>query len=104
MISMVVLVVGIPLTFAIFMLQHEGRNLFYELQRQVFSGHLDVPQFIRDLPIIGKEAQGAALAEPALPGPAWIGLAVTTATAESAAPPRSIRGPPSGARAPPVLS
>lgn len=55
MISMVVLVVGIPLTFAIFMLQHEGRNLFYELQRQVFSGHLDVPQFIRDLPIIGKE-------------------------------------------------
>ena len=55
MVSMVVLVVGIPLTFAIFMLQHEGRNLFYELQRQVFSGHLDVPQFIRDLPIIGKE-------------------------------------------------
>lgn len=55
MISMVVLVVGIPLTFAIFMLQHEGRNLFYELQKQVFSGHLDVPQFIRDLPIIGKE-------------------------------------------------
>ena len=55
MISMVVLVVGIPLIFAIFMLQHEGRNLFYELQRQVFSGHLDVPQFIRDLPIIGKE-------------------------------------------------
>ena len=55
MISMVVLVVGIPLTFAIFMLQHEGRNLFYGLQRQVFSGHLDVPQFIRDLPIIGKE-------------------------------------------------
>ena len=55
MISMVVLVVGIPLTFAICMLQHEGRNLFYELQRQVFSGHLDVPQFIRDLPIIGKE-------------------------------------------------
>jgi len=55
MISMVVLVVGIPVTFAIFMLQHEGRNLFYELQRQVFSGHLDVPQFIRDLPIIGKE-------------------------------------------------
>jgi len=55
MISMVILVVGIPLTFAIFMLQHEGRSLFYELQKQVFSGHLDVPQFIRDLPFIGKE-------------------------------------------------
>lgn len=55
MISMVILVVGVPLTFAIFMLQHEGRSLFYELQKQVFSGHLDVPQFIRDLPFIGKE-------------------------------------------------
>ena len=55
MISLIILLIGIPLTFGIFMLQHEGRNLFYELQRQVFSGHLDVPQFIRDLPIIGKE-------------------------------------------------
>lgn len=48
--------------------------------------------------------QGAALAAPALPGPAWIGLAVTAAVAESAAPPHSIRGPPSGARAPPAFS
>ncbi len=55
MISLVVLIIGIPLTFAIFMLQHEGRNLYYELQKQVFSGHLNVPQFVRDLPIIGKE-------------------------------------------------
>ena len=55
MISCMVLVIGIPLTFAIFLLQHEGRNLYYELQRQVFSGHIDVPDFIRNLPIIGKE-------------------------------------------------
>lgn len=55
MMLMVTLVVGIPLTFAIFLLQHEGRNLYYELQKQVFSGHLNVPDFIRDLPIIGKE-------------------------------------------------
>ncbi len=48
--------------------------------------------------------QGAALAEPALPGPAWTGVAVTAAAAESAAPPHGIRGPPSGPRAPPVLS
>ena len=41
--------------FAIFMLQHEGRNLYMELQRQVFSGHLNVPDFIRGLPIVGKE-------------------------------------------------
>ena len=55
MMLLVTLVVGIPFTFAIFILQHEGRNLYYELQKQVFSGHLDVPDFIRNLPIIGKE-------------------------------------------------
>ena len=55
MLLVVILVVGIPLTFAIFILQHEGRNLYYELQKQVFSGHVNVPNFIRDLPIIGKE-------------------------------------------------
>lgn len=55
MMILVTLVVGIPLTFAIFILQHEGRNLYYELQKQVFSGHLNVPDFIRDLPFVGKE-------------------------------------------------
>ncbi|WP_171407684.1 AI-2E family transporter [Acinetobacter tianfuensis] len=55
MILLVILVVGLPLIFAIFLLQHEGRNLYYELQKQMFSGHLNVPQFIRDLPFIGKE-------------------------------------------------
>ncbi|WP_416718892.1 AI-2E family transporter [Acinetobacter sp. 199] len=55
MMVMVTLVVGIPLTFAIFLLQHEGRSLYYELQKQVFSGHLNVPNFIRDLPLVGKE-------------------------------------------------
>jgi predicted PurR-regulated permease PerM len=55
MISLIILLIGIPLTFGIFMLQHEGRNLYYELQKQVFSGHLNVPQFIRELPFIGKE-------------------------------------------------
>ncbi|WP_347464316.1 AI-2E family transporter [Acinetobacter thermotolerans] len=55
MMLIVTLVVGIPLTFAIFLLQHEGRNLYFELQKQVFSGHLNVPEFIRKLPIVGKE-------------------------------------------------
>ncbi|WP_168370856.1 AI-2E family transporter [Acinetobacter indicus] len=55
MMILVTLVVGIPLTIAIFILQHEGRNLYYELQKQVFSGHLNVPDFIRDLPFVGKE-------------------------------------------------
>lgn len=55
MISLVILVVGVPLICAIFILQHEGRNLYLDLQRQVFSGHLSVPDFIRNLPFIGKE-------------------------------------------------
>lgn len=55
MISIIILVIGVPLTFAVFILQHEGRNLFIELQQQIFSGHLDAPNFVRDLPIVGKE-------------------------------------------------
>lgn len=55
MILSMVLVLGLPIIFAIFMLQHEGRNLYYELQKQVFSGHLNVPDFVRQLPFIGKE-------------------------------------------------
>ena len=55
MILLIILVIGVPLTFGVFMLQHEGRNLLFELQKQFFSGHLDVPDFIRELPIIGKE-------------------------------------------------
>ena len=55
MITIIVLVIGLPLTFAVFILQHEGRNLYFDLQRQFSSGHLSVPDFIRELPIIGKE-------------------------------------------------
>ena len=55
MISFVILVVGVPLICATFILQHEGRNLYLDLQRQVFSGHLSVPDFIKNLPFIGKE-------------------------------------------------
>lgn len=52
---LLMLVVGIPFTFAIFLLQHEGRNLFFDIQRQLASGHLSVPDVIRELPIVGKE-------------------------------------------------
>lgn len=55
MTTALVLVVGLPFTFAIFLIQHEGRNLFFDLQRQLASGHLSVPDVIRDLPIVGKE-------------------------------------------------
>ncbi|HAK16016.1 MAG TPA: AI-2E family transporter, partial [Acinetobacter junii] len=55
MITLVILVIGIPFIFAIFMLQLEGRNLYFNLQKQLFSGHIQVPDFIRNLPIIGKD-------------------------------------------------
>ena len=36
MITLVILVIGIPFIFAIFMLQLEGRNLYFNLQKQLF--------------------------------------------------------------------
>lgn len=55
MILLVIFVVGVPLFFAIFLLQNEGKNLYLSLQKQVFSGNFTVPQFMYDLPFIGAE-------------------------------------------------
>ena len=55
MISMVILVIGVPFICAIFMLQLEGRNLYFNLQRQLFSGHIQIPDFIKNLPVVGKD-------------------------------------------------
>lgn len=57
MLLLIILVIGVPFVFAIFILQHEGRQLFVELQKQLFSGHFTLPQFILDLPVIGKDVQ-----------------------------------------------
>lgn len=56
---LLLLVVGVPLIFAVFILQYEGRHLYYELQKQVFSGHFSLPQFINELPFVGKEIKRA---------------------------------------------
>lgn len=55
MILIIFLVIGIPLTFGIFVVQHEGRALFLELEKQIFSGNLEIPAFIQHLPVIGAE-------------------------------------------------
>lgn len=55
MTTILVLVVGLPITFGVFLLQHEGRNLFFDIQRQLSSGQLTVPEFIQHLPMVGKE-------------------------------------------------
>ena len=55
MISLVILVIGVPFICAIFMLQLEGRNLYFNLQKQLFSGHIQIPTFVRELPVVGKD-------------------------------------------------
>lgn len=57
MTSLVILVIGVPFLCAVFMLQHEGRHLYVELQKQLFSGEVQVPDFIQTLPIIGQDIQ-----------------------------------------------
>ncbi|WP_374990748.1 AI-2E family transporter [Acinetobacter rudis] len=53
MISLVIVVIGVPLVFAIFLLQLEGRNLYFDLHSQLSSGHFQLPTFIAQFPIIG---------------------------------------------------
>ena len=55
MLLLVILVLGLPFIFAIFILQNEGQILYQELQRQIYSGHLSLPKFIQDIPIIGQQ-------------------------------------------------
>lgn len=48
-------VIGVPFIMAIFMVQHEGRDLYLNLQRQIFSGGIVLPDIIKSVPIIGPE-------------------------------------------------
>ncbi|MFT4020327.1 MAG: AI-2E family transporter [Acinetobacter sp.] len=55
MITLIVLVIGIPFISSVVLLQHEGRHLYIELQQQIYSGHVTLPDFILHLPIIGND-------------------------------------------------
>ncbi|MEB3753270.1 AI-2E family transporter [Acinetobacter sp. MD2(2019)] len=57
MLCLMILMLGIPLVFGVMLLQDEGRNLYLQLQQQLFSGHLSVPDFILNLPVIGADIQ-----------------------------------------------
>jgi predicted PurR-regulated permease PerM len=48
-------VIGVPFIMAIFLLQLEGRDLYVNLQRQIFSGGIVLPDFMHNIPIIGPE-------------------------------------------------
>lgn len=52
-----IMVVGIPFMISVFILQHEGRNLYFELQSKILSGKLSIPDFIQNLPIVGNEIE-----------------------------------------------
>ncbi|XID75998.1 AI-2E family transporter [Alkanindiges sp. WGS2144] len=49
------IVIGVPFIMAIFLLQHEGRDLYINLQHQIFSGGIVLPDVIKSVPIIGPE-------------------------------------------------
>lgn len=55
MMILVMLVIGLPLVFAVILLQQEGRNLYLDLHHQLVSGNITIPDFIQSLPIIGTE-------------------------------------------------
>lgn len=55
MLFIIILVIGIPLITSIVILQHEGRLLYIDLERQLLSGNFQVPAMVKDIPFIGKE-------------------------------------------------
>lgn len=57
MLGLITLIIGVPFILAVMILQNEGQHLYIQLQQQLFSGHLTVPDFILQLPIIGQDIQ-----------------------------------------------
>lgn len=55
MLLLITLVIGIPLVLGIVLLQHEGRQLFLELQTKLLSGRIPSPDFLTHLPVVGEE-------------------------------------------------
>ncbi len=51
------LMIGIPLVIGVFILQQEALSLFSTLIYRIKVGYLDVPESIKDLPIIGQQIQ-----------------------------------------------
>lgn len=55
MLILIILLFGVPLISGIFILQQEARYLYLDLQKQLFSGNLTVPDFVKNLPFVGQE-------------------------------------------------
>lgn len=53
----IALIIGIPLVIGIFILQQEALSLISNLVYRIRVGYLDVPDSIKDLPIIGQQVK-----------------------------------------------
>lgn len=53
----ITLIIGIPLVFGLFILQQEAVSLISNLIYRIRVGYLDVPESIKDLPIIGQQVK-----------------------------------------------
>ncbi|MEB3767215.1 AI-2E family transporter [Acinetobacter sp. MD2] len=57
MLCLITFMIGMPLVFAIMVLQDEGRHLYLQLQQQLFSGNFTLPELITELPLVGQNLQ-----------------------------------------------
>ncbi len=51
----ITLIIGIPLVIGVFILQQEALSLYSNIIYRVKAGYLDVPDSIKDLPVIGQQ-------------------------------------------------
>ncbi len=54
---MISLIIGIPLVISVFILQQEALSLYSNLIYRIKAGYLDVPEAIKDLPVIGQQVK-----------------------------------------------
>lgn len=50
-----ILVIGVPVTIGLFILQQEARMLYVHLQTQLLSGTFSIPDLITKLPLVGEQ-------------------------------------------------
>lgn len=55
----ITLMIGIPLVFGLFILQQEALNIYGTLLHRIKAGYVDVPEAIKDLPVIGQQIRDA---------------------------------------------
>lgn len=55
MTASICLLIGIPLVLGVLFLQHEVLNLYSTLVHRIQSGYVDLPESIKNLPVVGEE-------------------------------------------------